>query len=65
SILVSVTILHFIALSATVIRVGHRLRAKLAWWDDYVVLIPLVLDFVFILLFWLEYRANSKTHRSL
>ncbi|KDR75568.1 hypothetical protein GALMADRAFT_97249 [Galerina marginata CBS 339.88] len=56
---ISITLLHFLALSTTVVRVGHRLRTKLAWWDDYVVLIPLVCDFMFILLFWLQFKTDK------
>lgn len=60
SVIVSITLLHFLSLSSTVVRVGHRWRTRRAWWDDYIVIIPWCLDIIYIVTMWAKYKNHGE-----
>ena len=59
-VLVSVTVLHLLAISSAVYRLRHRFRIRRAWWDDYVVFVPLALDVVYTPLFWVRFLHRGN-----
>ncbi|PPQ68949.1 LOW QUALITY PROTEIN: hypothetical protein CVT26_001820 [Gymnopilus dilepis] len=58
---VSVTVLHLLAISSAVYRLRHRFRIRRAWWDDYVVFVPLALDAIYTPLFWIRFLHREDT----
>ncbi|KAF8161383.1 hypothetical protein B0H34DRAFT_700715 [Crassisporium funariophilum] len=56
---VCITLLHFLAISCTIVRIGHRARTRRMWWDDYVVVVPLAFDFVYIITMWMRLRNHD------
>ncbi|PPQ81560.1 hypothetical protein CVT25_013403 [Psilocybe cyanescens] len=49
---IAVTLFHLISSSSTVYRLVHRYRIRRLWWDDYILLGALVLDFVYWPIYW-------------
>ncbi|KAF8901921.1 hypothetical protein CPB84DRAFT_1777023 [Gymnopilus junonius] len=58
---VSVTVLQALAICSAIYRLAHRIRIRRAWWDDYIVFIPLVLEAVYCPLFWVQFRRRGDT----
>ena len=58
---VTLTIFQAIAISSTLYRLWRRYRIQRLWWDDYVVVIPLVMDIVFTVTFCLQFRNSGKS----
>ena len=59
----SVTLLHLLAAGSTLLRLVHRWKTNRMWWDDYITVIPLMVDIIFIILMWLRFRDGGKhTH---
>lgn len=53
---ITLTIFQAIAISSTLYRLWRRYRIQRLWWDDYVVVIPLVMDIVYTVTFCLQFR---------
>ncbi|KAF8963642.1 hypothetical protein BDZ97DRAFT_1661444, partial [Flammula alnicola] len=58
--LVCITLLHFLSISFTVIRIGHACRTGRIWWDDYLVGIPVVADCIYLITMWLRLKNGGK-----
>ncbi|PPQ82422.1 hypothetical protein CVT25_008369 [Psilocybe cyanescens] len=56
---VSITLVHFLSLSMTIVRIRHRWRTGRIWWDDYIVVIPWAFDFISTILLWTEYKNTD------
>ncbi|KDR74213.1 hypothetical protein GALMADRAFT_99217 [Galerina marginata CBS 339.88] len=56
---ISITLVHFLSLSSTVVRIGHRLRTSRSWWDDYVVVLPWSLDVIYVISMWAKYKNHD------
>ncbi|KAF8905751.1 hypothetical protein CPB84DRAFT_1823099 [Gymnopilus junonius] len=56
---ISITLLHFLAFSSTLVRIGHRWRTRRAWWDDYIVVIPWCFDIIYIVTMWAKYKNHD------
>lgn len=56
---VSITFVHCLSLSMTLIRLNHRWRTSRIWWDDYVVVIPWVFDLFSTIILWTEYTNKG------
>ncbi|PPR00083.1 hypothetical protein CVT24_008985 [Panaeolus cyanescens] len=54
---VGITILHILVLMMCIVRLGHRARLKRLWWDDYILVIPLALDVVYLAYLWAKYKT--------
>ncbi|KAF8901917.1 hypothetical protein CPB84DRAFT_1846622 [Gymnopilus junonius] len=52
---VSISIMHAIVAGTTIYRLVHRFQFHRAWWDDYLVTFPLVLNIVYCLLAWFRF----------
>lgn len=46
------TIFHMLALFSTLFRIVYRLRTSRMWWDDYMVVLPLVMDAIYFASLW-------------
>jgi len=57
---VTLTIFQAIAISSTLYRLVRRYRIQRLWWDDYVVVIPLVMDIVYAVTFCLQFRDSGE-----
>ncbi|KDR69785.1 hypothetical protein GALMADRAFT_908965 [Galerina marginata CBS 339.88] len=66
---VSMSILHILAICSTIYRLIHRFRIQRIWWDDYLVIVPLVIDCVYCPLLWFRFTrvdpANARTYQIL
>lgn len=63
---VVITVLHVVAISSTVFRLCHRIRNRQLWWDDYVTIIPLMLDCVYVGVIWMSLsNGGTSMHLSL
>lgn len=60
---VCVTMVHALAIVLTVSRLTHRGLTKTVWWDDRVVVIPLVFDCLYLVTMWAE--GERSRHRIL
>ncbi|KIJ96699.1 hypothetical protein K443DRAFT_633963 [Laccaria amethystina LaAM-08-1] len=58
---ITLTIFQAIAISSTLYRLLRRYRIQRLWWDDYVVVIPLVMDIVYTVTFCLEFRDSDPS----
>lgn len=58
---VTLTIFQAIAISSTLYRLFRRYRIQRLWWDDYVVVIPLVMDIVYTVIFCLQFRDSGES----
>ncbi|PPQ81574.1 hypothetical protein CVT25_013417 [Psilocybe cyanescens] len=47
-----ITLFHLMSGSSTIYRLVHRYRIRRLWWDDYILLGALVLDFVYWPIYW-------------
>ncbi|PPQ83595.1 hypothetical protein CVT25_006345 [Psilocybe cyanescens] len=56
---ISITLVHFVSLSMTMVRIRHRWRTCRIWWDDYIVVIPWAFDCVSTILLWTKYRNRD------
>ncbi|KAF9051993.1 hypothetical protein BJ165DRAFT_1524872 [Panaeolus papilionaceus] len=56
---ICLTIFHAIAIGFTLTRLVHRWRTRKIWWDDYIVLLPLVTDIVYVVVNWIMRYNNS------
>ncbi|KAF8963012.1 hypothetical protein BDZ97DRAFT_1065676 [Flammula alnicola] len=52
---VIITVFHVVAISSTVFRVFHRCRRRQMWFDDYLVIVPLVVDCAYLSTFWISF----------
>ncbi|KAH9483195.1 hypothetical protein JR316_0005299 [Psilocybe cubensis] len=57
--LVSITVIHCLALGLALIRLTHRWRTRRLWWDDYVVIIPWVFDLFSLVILCVQYSSNK------
>jgi len=53
-------LLHLIAAVSTIYRLVHRFRIRRAWWDDYLVFFPLVVDIMYCILTWIRFPHRSS-----
>ncbi|EDR08954.1 uncharacterized protein LACBIDRAFT_296577 [Laccaria bicolor S238N-H82] len=58
---ITLTIFQAIAISSTLYRLWRRYRIQRLWWDDYVVVIPLVMDIVYTVTFCLQFRDPGES----
>ncbi|KAH6914739.1 hypothetical protein BKA70DRAFT_1396146 [Coprinopsis sp. MPI-PUGE-AT-0042] len=56
---VSLTALHVVAISATVLRIRIRWRGAKLWWDDHLAAGTALVDVIFALTFWLAYGTHA------
>ena len=56
---VSIILLQAIAVSTTILRIIHRFRMRKAWWDDYILFIPLVFNLAYWVVFCWGYSQPS------
>ncbi|KAF8966773.1 hypothetical protein BDZ97DRAFT_1917290 [Flammula alnicola] len=56
---ISVTLLHFVSITFTLVRVGYRWRTRRLWWDDRIVMIPMVADCIYIVTMWFKLRKDK------
>jgi len=54
------SVFHILGLVSTVLRLLHRLRTSRMWWDDYLVVFPLILDTINFASLWVLYSYQSK-----
>ncbi|KDR75564.1 hypothetical protein GALMADRAFT_248043 [Galerina marginata CBS 339.88] len=59
------TVLQVIAIGFTFIRLVHRWRTCRMWWDDWVVLIPLIVDCLYLSLTWAATEKPSLNNSDL
>ncbi|KIM46677.1 hypothetical protein M413DRAFT_56398, partial [Hebeloma cylindrosporum] len=57
---VSVTLFHLLAVGFTLLRLVYRWKTKRLWWDDYITIIPLMVDILYIILMWLRFRDGGE-----
>ncbi|KAF8966776.1 hypothetical protein BDZ97DRAFT_1756370 [Flammula alnicola] len=56
---ISVTLLHFVSITFTLVRVGYRWRTRRLWWDDRIVMIAMVADCIYIVIMWFKLRKDK------
>ncbi|TFK32506.1 hypothetical protein BDQ12DRAFT_500209 [Crucibulum laeve] len=61
---VSITILHVVAASSSVLRVEYRRRTHRVWWDDYASIVPAVFECFTIINIWLRFRHYDNSEHS-
>jgi len=49
-----ITILQAISIGSTIIRLGHRWCTKRMWWDDWIAIIPLLGNCLYVVIMWLD-----------
>ncbi|KAF8894355.1 hypothetical protein CPB84DRAFT_1682717 [Gymnopilus junonius] len=52
---ISVSFLHLMAIGCAIYRLLHRYMIQRLWWDDYMVIVPLVLSLVYWPLFLVHF----------
>ncbi|TFK39315.1 hypothetical protein BDQ12DRAFT_604131, partial [Crucibulum laeve] len=57
-----ITLLHSLAIFSTLHRLYHRYNARKLWWDDYVTLVPLLMELINVVVLWLQF-INSGAFR--
>ncbi|KAF9558837.1 hypothetical protein CPC08DRAFT_819094 [Agrocybe pediades] len=57
---VIITLLHVLALSSTVLRLLDRFFKQRMWWDDYLAVLPLCTDAIFLAMYWLSFGAGAS-----
>ena len=57
---VCMTLLHIVVIGTTCLRLLHRCQTKRMWWDDYITIIPLLVDVAYVVLMWLKFRGGGK-----
>ncbi|TFK32134.1 hypothetical protein BDQ12DRAFT_617623 [Crucibulum laeve] len=61
---VSITILHVVAASSSVLRFEYRRRTHRLWWDDYAAILSAVIECCPIALIWLRIRRFDDSEHS-
>ncbi|KAF8966772.1 hypothetical protein BDZ97DRAFT_1756365 [Flammula alnicola] len=56
---ICVTLLHFVSITFTLVRVGYRWRTRRLWWDDRIVIIPMAVDCIYIVTMWFKLRKDG------
>ncbi|KDR83025.1 hypothetical protein GALMADRAFT_238781 [Galerina marginata CBS 339.88] len=54
-----ITIFHCLAIISTLFRVYHRARKGQLWYDDYIAIIPLVFDCIYVVTFWVSLDTRT------
>ncbi|KAF9002136.1 hypothetical protein BDQ17DRAFT_1243536, partial [Cyathus striatus] len=57
--LVSVTILHIVAIITACLRIGYRRKSRRIWWDDYATILPALLEFCNVIGLWMRLQHFS------
>ncbi|KAF8157057.1 hypothetical protein B0H34DRAFT_657558, partial [Crassisporium funariophilum] len=52
-------LLHVVAVGFTLVRLRHHWQTGRMWCDDYLVLVPLITDCLYIIIIWLRFRDGS------
>ncbi|KAF8999796.1 hypothetical protein BDQ17DRAFT_733387 [Cyathus striatus] len=53
---ISITILHGLAILTAFLRFEYRRRTRRLWWDDHAALVPAIIEFLNIAVFWIRIR---------
>ncbi|KAF5341949.1 hypothetical protein D9611_001515 [Ephemerocybe angulata] len=59
---VCIELLHILALFSTLYRLHYRWKAQHLWWDDYMVTVPLVVDFLYSVLVLVRFQDPVRPH---
>ncbi|KAF8158158.1 hypothetical protein B0H34DRAFT_443519 [Crassisporium funariophilum] len=54
------TFVHAIAIALTLCRIFHRKRGGRLWWDDLVIFVAIILDFVYVSTLWWSYTEPGS-----
>ncbi|KAH6908837.1 hypothetical protein BKA70DRAFT_1188675 [Coprinopsis sp. MPI-PUGE-AT-0042] len=62
---VCITVLHGLAIGATVLRIWIRWKDAKLWWDDYVAAATMLMDVAFAITFWLMFGTHAGSSMTL